>query len=245
LTRRDGELDAKLRGGKPWKSSTHREQHVGHVLLDGLVIDDPVFKLGDTHTLSGQHCLIDAERAAGEAENATIRWDAVADVNSDDIARNELGSVDLVRSTGADDVSLVGRVFLESLWMNEIDVQTAIKRTWRPMLSTHIDCTFSLGLLDDTDGRVGNQDQQDDQRLDERRCPASTWLGNILKASQDEGYDGRSEEDQHELVLKLSDDELDERRRWVFREDCEAMICDEHLVKVKGHASHADPPFLP
>lgn len=83
----------------------------------------------------------------------------------------------------AEDLGLVGGVLLE--------------RINRPL---------RIILLDDTDGRVRDEDEQNNQGLYERAPPAGALR--VLKECEDERDDSGCQEDQDELVLELFEDEL-------------------------------------
>lgn len=55
---------------------------------------------------------------------------------------------------------------------------------------THVYCLLGIGFLDDTDGGIGDEDEQDDQWLDKGCQPGASWLGGIFKAGEDKGDDG-------------------------------------------------------
>lgn len=91
------------------------EQHVGHILPDGLFILDFPHDLADARRLSREDGLVHPERARGEGQDPAVRWDLVPDVHRDDVTGDELCRVDLVGTTGTDDGGFVGGVFLEGL----------------------------------------------------------------------------------------------------------------------------------
>ena len=67
-------------------SDTYREEHVGHVLLDGTFILDDTFVLWNTHAFASQHGLINTEGRGGEAENSAVGRDFVADMNGNNVS---------------------------------------------------------------------------------------------------------------------------------------------------------------
>lgn len=72
--------------------------------------------------------------------------------------------------------------------------------------TTNVDCPLRVGLLDDTDCRVRDEDEQNDEGLYERAPPAGALR--VLKECEDEGDDSGCQEDEDELVLELFEDEL-------------------------------------
>lgn len=72
--------------------------------------------------------------------------------------------------------------------------------------TTNINCPLRVGLLDDTDCRVRDEDEQNDEGLYERAPP--TGALRVLKECEDERHDSGCQEDEDELVLELFEDEL-------------------------------------
>jgi hypothetical protein len=87
------------------------------------------------------------------------------------------------------------------------------------MTRTHIDGLFSVRLLYDSDGGVGDEDQEDDERFDKCRGPAPTGFAAILETGEDERDDCGTEEDEDELILELSKDQGEQRRGRFFRKN--------------------------
>lgn len=84
-------------------------------------------------------------------------------------------------------------------------------------MNTHVDGLFSIILLYHADGGVGDEDEKDDERFDKRRRPASTGFAGIFETCEHERDDCGTEEDEDELILKLSEDQGKERRGRFFR----------------------------
>lgn len=65
----------------------------------------------------------------------------------------------------------------------------------------YVDCLFGLCFLDDADDCVGDKDEKDDCGFDE--STQGGGVGGVLEEGEEEGDDGRGEEDEDELVLEL------------------------------------------
>jgi hypothetical protein len=89
------------------------EQHVDLILLDSACILDGPSVLWYTLALSGQDRLVDVEAVALDCQDPAVSGDPVANCDRDDIARNQLLSLDAFDVSVAYDLGLVGRVFLE------------------------------------------------------------------------------------------------------------------------------------
>lgn len=79
-------------------------------------------------------------------------------------------------------------------------------RTHSHTRTTNINCPLRVGLLDYTDCRVRDEDEQDNQGLYECAPPARAFR--VLKECEDERHDSGCQEDEDELVLELFEDEL-------------------------------------
>ena len=92
------------------------EEHVDTVLKNCLIIlDHSIVFLADTLTLTRQDGLVDGEAVALDCDESAVGRDAIAYGNSDNIARDELISLDSGdMSIVPDDAGLIGRVFLQS-----------------------------------------------------------------------------------------------------------------------------------
>jgi hypothetical protein len=75
------------------------------------------------------------------------------------------------------------------------------------MTTTHVDGLFSVRLLYDSDGGIGDEDQEDDERFDKCRGPAPTRLAAILETGENERDDCGTEENEDELILELREDQ--------------------------------------
>lgn len=84
----------------------------------------------------------------------------------------------------------------------------------------YINGFFSVTLLNYTDGGIGDQDEEDDKRLDEGGSPASTGLVRIFEASKNKGDDSGTQENQDQLILELRQNQGEHGGRGLFREDC-------------------------
>jgi hypothetical protein len=90
-----------------------REEHVDLVLLDSVGVLDGVRVFADTLALSGQDTLVDTEAVAVNRQNSAIGRDAIADSDLDNVSRNQLVGLDALNLAIANDLGLVGRVFLQ------------------------------------------------------------------------------------------------------------------------------------
>jgi hypothetical protein len=129
-------------------------------------------------------------------------------MNRDDISRDERRCRYTGQPRGAKAEGFIRRVFLECL------------ASVLPSCETHINSLFSIGLLDNSDSSVGDEDEQNDRRLDKRSHPGSTWLGCIFKQGENKGDDGRAKKDEDELVFELGEDEGEQRGRGSLRKSC-------------------------
>jgi hypothetical protein len=73
---------------------------------------------------------------------------------------------------------------------------------------------LGVALLPDADDGVDNEDKEDDERLDEGGDAHLAAFCAVVEREH-EGDDGRQEQDAHERVIKLLEDELPDRRRGV------------------------------
>ena len=83
---------------------------------------------------------------------------------------------------------------------------------------THVDSLLRVGLLDYTDSRIGDKNEQNHERFDERAPPTRPFR--VFEEREDERDDSRGKEDENELVLELFEDEFPQWSRWIFRELC-------------------------
>ena len=75
--------------------------------------------------------------------------------------------------------------------------------------------------MKDTDGSIGNENEQDDRRLNERR-EQRAFIPSLIKLDKSENKRdyGRPKQDKYEPVLELLKDQLPKRCWRVFREFC-------------------------
>ncbi len=151
------------------------------ILLDGVDILDGFEGLVDRDRLAGEDGLVYAEGGRVDGDDATVGGDLVAHGENEHIAGDEVFGADLFGGALTNDVGGVGAVLLE-----------------------RVDGLVSVTLLNDTDGSIGNEDEEDDAGFDE----SSTERGVLLEKGKDKRDDGGSEKDEHELVLELVEDEL-------------------------------------
>lgn len=111
------------------------EEHVDLVLLDGITIGDFLYIFADTLRLAGENGLVDAERVAVDGQDAAVGRDTVADRDGNNVAGNQLVSLDALDLAIADDFGFVGAVFLKGR-----------------------DGLFGGGFLGDTDDGVEDED---------------------------------------------------------------------------------------
>jgi hypothetical protein len=84
----------------------------------------------------------------------------------------------------------------------------------------YINGLFSVALLDYTDGGIGDQDEENDKRLDEGGSPASTGLVRVFEASKDKRDNSGTQENEDQLILKLRQNQGEHGGRGLFRENC-------------------------
>ncbi|KAI6754271.1 hypothetical protein HG530_012785 [Fusarium avenaceum] len=81
--------------GATSNNSCSREQHVGLILQDCLIIVDNLRSaLSDTLTLSGKNCLVDREAVAFDRDDSAVGRNTIANGDSNDVARNQLLGLD-------------------------------------------------------------------------------------------------------------------------------------------------------
>jgi hypothetical protein len=90
-----------------------REEHVDLVLLDSVGVLDGVRVFADTLALSSQDTLIDAEAVAVDRQNSAVGRNAITHGDLDNVSRNQLVGLDALNLAIANDLGLVGRVFLK------------------------------------------------------------------------------------------------------------------------------------
>lgn len=74
--------------------------------------------------------------------------------------------------------------------------------------ATYLNGLFRIALLHDAHGGIGNEDEQDDEGLDKgRKFPIP-----LLEKRQYEGDHGRQQEDLHQLVFELLQNQLPQGR---------------------------------
>lgn len=96
--------------------TTHGEQHVSLILVYCFEIRNSVDAFGHAHTFAGEDSLIDTERARRDGQNPAVRWNFVADSDSDDISRNEFRRVYLEDVTVPENFGFVWGVLTQGLW---------------------------------------------------------------------------------------------------------------------------------
>ena len=89
------------------------EQHVDLILLDSARILDRARVLGHTLALTGQDRLVNAEAVALDRQDPAVCGNPVTDCNRDDVSRHQVVGLDAGNVSSANDLGLVGRVFLE------------------------------------------------------------------------------------------------------------------------------------
>jgi hypothetical protein len=90
-----------------------REEHVDLVLLDSVGILNGVRVFADTLALSGQDTLVDAEAVAVDRQNSAVGRNAITHGDLDDVSRDQFVCLDALNFAIANDLGLVGRVFLK------------------------------------------------------------------------------------------------------------------------------------
>lgn len=80
---------------------------------------------------------------------------------------------------------------------------------------THLDSLLCVRLLNDADPCIRDEDGEDDDGLD----VGGRFVVPLLEVGEDERDASRREEDEDELVLKLLEDELPQRRRFLLGQD--------------------------
>lgn len=86
--------------------------------------------------------------------------------------------------------------------------------------AAYVNRLLRVCLLHYTNSSVRDEDEQDHERLDESRHPGASGLGGVFEAGEHERDDSRGEEDEHELVFELREDELEEGCGWGFGQGC-------------------------
>lgn len=146
--------------------------------------------------------------------------------------------MDFADSGGPENSSLVGGVLFKSLWsrmkrskeakrrqgtregkgqlcfpsFSSFCPSSQLQRRGKP--KTHVNSLLSTGLLHNSDGSVGDQDEEDNDGLDE----GCRKVLSGFEEGEDERYDGTSEEDENKLVLELGEDELEDGGGFLFGE---------------------------
>ena len=94
-------------------NSGARKQHVDLVLFDGIFVLDGAGILRDALALSGEDGLVDIETIAVDRQNPAVCGNSVADGDRYNIARHQIICLDTGDAAIANDLGLVGRVFLK------------------------------------------------------------------------------------------------------------------------------------
>lgn len=92
----------------------------------------------------------------------------------------------------------------------------AAKRKAREGRRADVDGLLCAGLLHDSDGGIGDKDEEDDERLDKGGRPVLVGF----EEGEGERDDGRAQENEDELVLELAEDKSQKRCWWLLWEDC-------------------------
>lgn len=90
-----------------------------------------------------------------------------------------------------------------------------IKKTKINKNKCYLDRLFSVGFLDDTDGGVGDQNQENNNRFDKGGAGVV-----LLQHGEDERDTGGNKKDNNELILELFQNHLPERSGFFLGEFC-------------------------
>lgn len=88
-----------------------------------------------------------------------------------------------------------------------------------PRYRTHLDGLLGIRLLHHPDDSISDEDEEDDGGLDK----GGPFVVTLLEQGEAKGDDGRDEEDDDELVLKLFEDELPQWGSGLLRDLCEVF----------------------
>lgn len=196
--------------------SSSRKQNIDLILKNGLfVVNHSGGILADTLALSSKDGLVDGEAVALNGNDSAVGGDSIADSDGNNVAGDQLLSLDSRNmSSIANDVGLVGRVFLQGC-----------------------DSLFSAALLGDSDDTIENENCEDLLRVSESVLGSAQLRGGfvvekthncrvdecapalfIVKKGQDKGNGGGAKKDNDKLILKLFENKLPEGSRGLFRD---------------------------
>lgn len=94
---------------------TYGEQHVGHVLLYGTFVINHINGFRHAGAFARKDSLIDAERAGRNREKSSVRGNAVAHRDGQNVSWDDVFGVDVRGPAITSDLCDIRRVFLESL----------------------------------------------------------------------------------------------------------------------------------
>mmetsp|Transcript_24749 Transcript_24749/g.59665 ORF Transcript_24749/g.59665 Transcript_24749/m.59665 type:complete len:432 (+) Transcript_24749:2089-3384(+) len=186
-------LHANVRDDADGDPSHHRggsEHHVGLGLHDEVVVCHlrRLRILRDRLGFARELALIDAQRRGLELHDARVGRDAIPHLHLDDVPRDDIPAVDGPHLPVSHDARGLGLELLE-----------------------RIQCGLGVGLLPHAHDGVQDEDDEDDDGFDVGEYPLLVGvLSRVVEVGEGEGDDGGGEQDLHEGVVELLEDELPE-----------------------------------